>query len=150
MQPWLERMRLATAQALDTLAGDRTLELLMGDRTSLGPLALEIVRPQIAECEIAQVSVGALTLPSEIRRLASEVERARLEGLVALERTRGEHAALRSLANAARLKKGNPELMNLRVLQALPVGGKGATLVLGRDGLVPMRPVEESGTVGDA
>ena len=51
--------------------------------------------------------------------------------LAALERARGEHAALRSPANAARLLKDNPDLMNLRLLQALGSGGKGTTLVLG-------------------
>ena len=92
--------------------------------------------------------LAGVTLPPEIRRMISEAERARLEGLAALERARGEHAALRSLANAARMLKGNPELMNLRVLQALSApGSRGQSmLVMSPTGLVPV-PAE---AVGDA
>ena len=69
---------------------------------------------------------GSVTLPPEIRRLFSEVERARLEGAAALERARGEQAALRSLANSARMLKGNPELMNLRLLQSVSGSAKAS------------------------
>jgi hypothetical protein len=48
----------------------------------------------------------------------------------ALEKARGETAALRSLANAARMMDDNPNLLQLRALQALADSG-GNTLVLG-------------------
>jgi len=58
------------------------------------------------------------------------VTKARQEGLAALERARGETAALRNLANAARLVSDNPALMQLRLLQV--VGEQsGNTVVLG-------------------
>jgi hypothetical protein len=82
-----------------------------------------------------------IILSAEIRRLYAEFERARLEGLAALERARSEQAALRSLANSARLLKGNPELMNLRLLHALAgqPGKQAPTVVLGgASGLVPV------------
>jgi hypothetical protein len=68
--------------------------------------------------------------------------RARQEGLAALERARGEQAALRSLANAAKMLDGNPALMNLRILQTLSAS-QGTTppptVVLGvPTGLVPL------------
>lgn len=69
----------------------------------------------------------------------TEVERARLEGLAALERARGEQAALRSLANAARLLKDNPELAQLRVLQAAATA-RNATIVIGDPAATPPRP----------
>ena len=61
------------------------------------------------------------------------------EGLAALERARGEQAALRSLANAARLMRGNPELQALRTLQALSAtpGRPAPTLVLGMPPFMP-------------
>jgi regulator of protease activity HflC (stomatin/prohibitin superfamily) len=77
-----------------------------------------------------QPHVSQLTLPPETRRLFIEVEKARLEGQAALERARGEQAALRALANAARLLKDNPDLLALRQLQAVSQG-KSATYVLG-------------------
>jgi len=85
-----------------------------------------------------------VALSAELRRLITDVERAKREGLAALERARGEQASLRSLANAARLLKGNPELAQLRVLQALQTGpGKlPPTLVLGGGGVLPLRAAE--------
>lgn len=50
--------------------------------------------------------------------------------LAALEKARGETAALRNLANAARMLEGNPNLMQLRLVQALGEAS-GSTLVLG-------------------
>ena len=68
------------------------------------------------------------------------MERARREGQATLERAHAEQAALRALANAARMLKNNPELQNLRLIQALSEA-KGATVVLGSPtGLVPMPP----------
>ncbi len=55
-----------------------------------------------------------------------------------LERARGESAALRNLANAARMLDENPSLLQLRALQAL-ADSSGNTLVLGiHDGAVPL------------
>ena len=87
-----------------------------------------------AALKVDQAALGSVILPPELRRMTTEVERARLEGLAQLERSRGEQAALRSLANAARMLKDNPELMKLRMLQSVGAG-KGATLVLGESAL---------------
>jgi hypothetical protein len=87
--------------------------------------------------------VRDLMLPADIRRVATEAARVKFEAAASLERARGEQAALRALNNAARLLKGNPELMNLRVLQALSASnGKTApTLVLsGGAGILPVQP----------
>jgi len=56
--------------------------------------------------------------------------RARREGLAALERARGETAALRNLANAARMIEQNPHLLQLRTLQVME-HTMGNTYVLG-------------------
>jgi hypothetical protein len=70
------------------------------------------------------------------------VVRARQEGLAALERARGESAALRNLVNAAALVEQRPSLLQLRLLQT--VGQTtGNTVVLGMSGTpptVPLRP----------
>lgn len=131
-----EKLRLAVSDAVTQLAAVRSVETILSERASLAETLLAMLARPICGCLVKQAHVVAVTLPPELRRLYSEVERARLEGQAALERARGEQAALRSLANAARMLKGNPELMNLRLLQALSAsGGRGATLVLGRDAL---------------
>jgi hypothetical protein len=52
-----------------------------------------------------------------------------------------ESAALRSLANAARVLEGNLELLNLRLLQSITAAQSGGnTLVLGMSaGFVPLK-----------
>jgi len=80
--------------------------------------------------ELVQADVKDLTLPGDLKKLFTQVTKARQEGLAALERARGETAALRSLANAARLVQDNPALMQLRLLQVLGEQ-PGNTVVLG-------------------
>jgi len=79
-------------------------------------------------------------LPNDLKRAFSEVLKAKQEGQAALERARGESAALRNLANAARVLDGNPALMNLRLMQSLSAArNSGNTFVLGVPGLVPLK-----------
>ncbi|MCE4225419.1 hypothetical protein HCU64_16810 [Methylobacterium sp. C25] len=151
-QGYRELMRLAVTEALVQLAAGRTLETMLAERASLGEALLPLIAQPDCGCTISGISISAITMPPELRRLYAEIERARLDGQAALERARSEQAALRSLANSARMLKGNPELMNLRLLQALSAqGGKGATLVIGREafglsapGETSAEPVQES------
>jgi hypothetical protein len=79
-----------------------------------------------------------------LKKLFAQVTKARQEGLAALERARGETAALRNLANAARLVQDNPALMQLRMLQV--VGEQsGNTVVLGMPAGATPLPVASSG-----
>lgn len=129
--PASEAVRLSVSQALIALGARHTLdELLARTAATEEPLRLE-VEPIVGPAKIVELVLAGVIMPPELRRAVTEVERARLEGRATLERARGEHAALRSLANAARLLKDNPELMNLRMLQAVGTAGKGATLVIG-------------------
>ncbi len=83
-------------------------------------------------------------LTGELRRLMAQVVAAWKEGQAALERARGETAALRNVANAAQLMDGNPALMQLRLLQQL-AGSSGNTVVLGfRTSATPL-PVTRAG-----
>ena len=135
---YLEKAHLAAATALVKVASTRTLEGFLTERTQLDAELLAAIGSPIAGCEILAATISTVVLPPEVRRLFSEVERARMEGAAALERARGEQASLRSLANSARMLKGNPELMNLRLLQALSDKGGRSTLVLGSNALLPV------------
>jgi regulator of protease activity HflC (stomatin/prohibitin superfamily) len=81
--------------------------------------------------------------PGELRRSFAQVVVARKEGLAALERARGETAALRNLANAARAIEGNPMLLQLRLLQELGKTG-GNTVVLGLPSTTTPLPLRET------
>jgi hypothetical protein len=72
-------------------------------------------------------------VPSELKRAFAGIVAARREGEAALERARGETAALRSLANAGRMIEDNPGLLQLRILQQLG-GSTGNTIMLGLPG----------------
>ena len=140
---WLENegyfaLRLAVEGCLRQTASTRTLSAMMDEVGDMGAIAGALPDDQARGFRVLGILGASLILPPEIRRLFSEVERGRLEGLAALERARGEQASLRALNNAARLLKGNPELMNLRLLQAVQSTGKGGnTIVVGQGGLLP-------------
>lgn len=118
--------------AATALAGGMTLEEIVA-----GPAALaEKLKAALADSTpgtlIEEVLVSGVTVPPEVRKMFTEVERARREGLAQLERARSEQAALRALANAARSLASNPQLAQLRLLQAME-GAKGQkTFVLGQ------------------
>ena len=139
-----EALMLDLQLALREIASSRPLEKLIDERKALDAelLALVKTRSEPRGIAISQAALRDIMLSAETRRLYAEFERARLEGLAALERARGEQASLRSLANSARLLKGNPELMNLRLLQALngQPGKAAPTIVLGgAQGLMPVQ-----------
>jgi regulator of protease activity HflC (stomatin/prohibitin superfamily) len=139
---WTDALHTGVQLAIRGPVLSRGLDAVLADR---GALEAEFLPPVQAALDrigivVERVALRDLVLPAEIRRMVTEVERAKREGLAALERARGEQAALRSLANAARLLKGNPELHALRVLQALAAspGKVPPTLVLGAGGLLPV------------
>ena len=72
--------------------------------------------------EWIESGVKDITFPSELKRVFAQIVAARKEGLAALERARGESAALRNLANAAKIFEENPGLLQLRSLMAAEQG----------------------------
>lgn len=128
----------ATAQA----AAAQPIDTLVIERAALAIAIGTLLADTVPGCVLSQVRIAAVTLPPEVRRLFTDLERAKREGEAALERARGEHAALRSLANAARLLRGNPELMNLRLLQAVNGAPRPATLVVGESAFSRLTPGE--------
>jgi hypothetical protein len=88
------------------------------------------------------VDVRDVMVPSELKRAYAGIVAARREGEAALERARGEQAALRALANAGRLLEASPGLLQLRVIQQVGASS-GNTIMLGiggPDGRPPMPP----------
>ncbi len=131
---------LATQVALrDALAG-----LTPDQVASRGASAMPTGPVTAAVGEIAQeVGIGVLEvivkdviLPAELRSAALEVLAARQRGAAQLETARAETAALRSLANGAKLLDAHPALERLRLVQAAPYGSQ---LVL-RLGLADREP----------
>ena len=131
-EPVDPQIDLAAGVALTRLAGEMTLQTLLAQSPDADAAFATLLGDTVGAARIDQAQITAVILPPELRRLMTEVERARLEGLAALERARGEQASLRSLANAARLLKDNPELAQLRLLKTVE-NAKAATIVIGDD-----------------
>lgn len=119
--------------ALRRMAALRTLDQLLADRAEIAKELTADLTPVLADIGYTLVAadVRDFMLTTEAKKAFADTFRARKEGEAALERARGETAALRSLANAGRMLNDNPGLLNLRMLQVLQASAqKGATLVL--------------------
>ncbi len=118
--------------ALREISGSMNLDDLLSKRNTIGAALMEKCAPKVKEMglELLEIDIRDIMLPGELKQAYSQVLRARKEGEAALEKARGETAALRNLANAAKMMDDNPALMQLRALHAMSES-KGGTVVLG-------------------
>ncbi len=129
-------------QALRVAVSAADVEALLASRAELGPQMLRDVEPAAARIGLAveRVAIRDLTLPGELKKIFAQVVKAKQEGLAALERARGETAALRNLANAAQMMERAPQLLQLRMLQ-LAEQHPAVTMVVGVPPAAPLMPV---------
>lgn len=127
----------------DAIAANE-IDDILEQRAEIGAALADATRGDAARLGLTlhRVELKDLMFPGELKKTFAQVVAARREGLAALERARGETAALRNLANAARSLEANPALMQLRILQEI---GKtsGNTIVLGLPAAttpLPLRP----------
>lgn len=127
VQNYHEALYLAVQLALRAEAGKHALEELVAGRVALGEALKASVMEQARSLGLAveAVELKDVMLPADLRRVFAESLKARKEGQASLEKARGETAALRSLANAARMVEQSPALLQLRALQTL--NGAGAS-----------------------
>ncbi len=141
-QSWQADLYNAAQLALRGVVSGVAVEALLNQRVEIGAQLLARVQPEAAKIgiNVHSVEVKDVMFPAELKRAFAEVLKSKQEGQAALERARGESAALRSLANAAKLLESNPALLNLRLMQSLSTAQTaGNTLVLGVPGFVPLK-----------
>jgi regulator of protease activity HflC (stomatin/prohibitin superfamily) len=142
-QNWQGDLYNAAQLALRAVVGRVAVEALLNQRLEIGAQLLARVQPEAAKFGVTvhTVEVKDVMFPADLKRAFAEVLKSKQEGQAAVERARGESAALRNLANAAKLLEGNPALMNLRLMQSLSAAQTaGNTLVLGMPGgFVPLK-----------
>jgi regulator of protease activity HflC (stomatin/prohibitin superfamily) len=128
---YLEELYLLLQTQLRDLVGAAPIDQLLAQRRQMGEQLFESAKESAAALGVALISVSIkdTMFPGELKNIFAQVVNARNEGLAALERARGESAALRNLANAAKLIEDNPALYRLRLLQAIG-GSSGNTIVL--------------------
>jgi regulator of protease activity HflC (stomatin/prohibitin superfamily) len=142
-QHWQSDLYNSAQLALRTVVNGIAVEALLNQRLEIGAQLLARVQaPGLSiGVSVLAIEVKDVMFPAELKRAFAEVLKAKHEGHAALERARGETAALRNLANAARVLEDNPALMNLRLMQSLgAVQNGGSTFVLGvPGGFVPLK-----------
>ncbi len=118
--------------ALREIIGTAEIDTVLSGRDEISKKLMAITEPKIAALGLKLISVDLkdIMFPGKLKEIFAQVVGARKEGLAALEKAKGETAALRNLANAAKMMEGNPNLMQLRLVQALGEAS-GNTLILG-------------------
>lgn len=126
-----ESLYLLLQVAARELIGSQKIDYLLEQRLSFGQQLLEITAPKALELgiKLTSVNIKDIMFPGDLKKVFAQVVKAQKEGLAALEKARGETAALRHLANAAKVLENNPALMQLRILQSFGESS-GNTLVL--------------------
>jgi regulator of protease activity HflC (stomatin/prohibitin superfamily) len=147
-QNWLTQFYTNVQLATRAVVNGVAVEALINQRFEIGAQLLTRVQPQAAQVGVTvlAVEVKDVMFPADLKRAFADVLKVKQEGQAALERARGESAALRNLANAARVLDGNPALMNLRFMQSLATAqNAGNTLVVGvPGGFVPLNKAERT------
>ena len=126
-----QALYLTLQLALREIVGGTNIDEVLARRDEFGPRLLEpgAERAEEVGLRLLRVEVRDIMFPGELKRIFAQVVQAQKEGQAALEKVRSETAALRGLANAARMVEGNPSLQ-LRLLQQLG-SSTGNTVVLG-------------------
>jgi len=123
----------------DILAKRKEIGKILFEKTSEKAVTLGI--------QVLLVEIKDVMFPGELKNIFAQVVNARKEGLAALERARGESAALRNLANAARLFDDNPNLRQLRLFQVLEKKNSNTVILMSPDGIPDIKQIKESKSV---
>lgn len=121
IESYQDALYLQLQLALREIVSREPVDDLLSKRNEYGPALLAAVKPKADAIglELLSVDVKDIMLPGALKNLFAQSVQARKQGQAALEKARGETAALRNLANAARLVEQNPSLLPLRFLHSL-------------------------------
>lgn len=130
-QNFQETLYLELQLALRAIISAADIEAVLKKRNDLSAqlMATAAAKAENIGLKLLTVSIKDILFPGKLKEVFAQVVNARQEGLAALEKARGETAALRSLANAAKMIESNPALFQLRLAQTLGQSS-GNTLAL--------------------
>ena len=142
-QNYRDAVYLVVQLAVRELIGSKPIDELLENRATFDTMLMQQCREHVEELglKLLSVKIRDIMFPGDLKTVFAQVVKARKEGQAALEKARGETAALRNLSNAAKLLESNPALLQLRAIQAVEES-RGNTLVLdlsSKDGLVPVK-----------
>lgn len=116
---------LAAQVALRDALATLTADAVVGRGAALPAASITAATAEVSRrvgADVAEVVVKDVIVPVELRAAAAELATARRRGEAQLEAARAETAALRSLANGAKLLDAHPALARLRLVQSAPPG----------------------------
>lgn len=139
-----EALYVSAQLALRTLVAACKIDELLEKRLEIGKNLLANIASQANALglDLSLAEVKDIMFPGELKKTFAEVVKAQKEAQAALERARGETAALRSLANAAKMLEDNPALLSLRALQSVSATGTAGNSIVFN---VPSPPASGSG-----
>ena len=128
---WLEQaqtpldvLHVAVQVALRDAVAAMTIDQVAHGVRDLDVTAAVDAQTRAVGVQTLAVTVRDIVLPADLRSAAAALATAKMRGQAQLESARAETAALRTLANGARLLDEHPALARLRVVQAAPIGAK--------------------------
>ncbi len=132
---------LAIQFALRREVASRTLDGLLADREALGRAMMAEVAQRSADVGIEVTSLGIkdVILPGEMKTLLNRVIEAQKEAEANVILRREETAAVRSMANTAKVLADNPVLVRLKELEAYKelAASVGEVSIIMGDGVMP-------------
>ena len=145
-----QALYLELQMGLREIVGGAAIDDLLEKRSEVGARLLERKKAAATDLGLSleSVDVKDVMFPGDLKRIFSQVVKARKEGQAALEKARAETATLRHLANAASLIDRNPTILQLRLLQSVQESS-GNTLVLGlpqQSTVLPVRGQDRDST----
>lgn len=132
--------------AIREVIGGAKIDEVLERRDEFAERLIELARQPISTFGVQLIScnIKDIMFPGPLKKMFAQVVQAQKEGQAALERARGETAALRNLANAAQMIETKPSLMQLRLLQEVSAQ-TGNTIVLGFPQSTTPLPVRDAG-----
>jgi len=128
VENYQEALYLTLQIALREIIGSAPIDDILQKRNEFSQRLMEctVGKAESLGIKLIAVNIKDIMFPGELKKIFAQEVQARKEGLAALEKARGETAALRNLANAAKMVQDNPALLQLRMLES-----SGNTFVLG-------------------
>ena len=144
VQDYQQALYLELQLVLREIMGAADIDTILSSRDELSSRLMAATEAKAKKIGLKLISVNLkdIMFPGRLKEVFAQVVNAKKEGLAALERARGETAALRSLANAAKMIERNPNLMSLRLVQSFG-DASGNTLVLGMPALSALVPLSK-------
>jgi regulator of protease activity HflC (stomatin/prohibitin superfamily) len=114
--------------AMRRVIGGLDLDAVIEQKADFGNKLLKELKADAFDelgIEVDRIEIRDVMLSGELKSSYAGVITARKEAQAQQERARGDAAALRTFANAARVYENNPELFRLRYLETLKEAGTG-------------------------